>query len=136
MTTSERRRRYQEAHPERIKAAQKKYRDSHHRDRTAYEKSHANELRTYRREYARKHPGLHLRRYNITEEDYDALLSQQGGVCAICGRPPEKRLSVDHNHVTDAVRGLLCMPCNRAIGLLGDSVEGLTRAIDYLITHG
>lgn len=79
--------------------------------------------------------------YSMTSEDYVALLALQGGVCAICsldepnahGRTGQKfRLSVDHCHDTGRVRGLLCQKCNRAIGLLGDNIDLLRKAIAYL----
>lgn len=60
-----------------------------------------------------------LRRYGLTIEDYDAMLLTQKGRCAICGRSATentKRLSVDHDHVTGHVRGLLCQVCNRDVG--------------------
>jgi Recombination endonuclease VII len=44
------------------------------------------------------------------------MLAEQGGGCAICGAEPKtKRLHVDHDHKTGAVRGLLCFRCNRLI---------------------
>jgi Recombination endonuclease VII len=48
---------------------------------------------------------------------YNEQLAKQGGVCAVCGRPPKKnRLAVDHNHrQPNIIRGLLCMLCNRKI---------------------
>ena len=61
----------------------------------------------------------------MTLEQYDALLSAQGGVCAICSRPPTKQfLAVDHDHACcpgsrtcgQCVRGLLCGHCNRQLG--------------------
>ena len=79
--------------------------------------------------------------YGLTVEEYERILANQGGVCAICrrdepnehGRTGKKfRLSVDHCHATGRVRGLLCQKCNRAIGLMDDSVDLLKRAIDYL----
>lgn len=70
------------------------------------------------------------RRYGISAEDFDRLFVEQGGVCAVCRiKPP---VDVDHCHSTGAVRGLLCRGCNVGLGQLGDSVEGLQRAIDYL----
>ena len=52
----------------------------------------------------------------VTDEQYEALLAAQHGVCAICGNPPKtRRLHVDHNHRTGKVRGLLCFRCNRAL---------------------
>jgi hypothetical protein len=59
-----------------------------------------------------------LRRYGITEEDYDKLFHKQQGLCAVCGRPASSfsiRLSVDHDHKTGHVRGLLCKYCNRYV---------------------
>jgi hypothetical protein len=71
--------------------------------------------------------------YGITPEEYDALLRLQNGVCKICGRTAGKRrLSVDHDHATGVVRGLLCNPCNVALGLLDENPETLRSAIRYL----
>lgn len=72
------------------------------------------------------------------KSQYDILLAQQGGTCALCHQSPkpDKRnrgvLVIDHDHVTGKVRGLLCGTCNRAIGLLQDNPTILTRAIQYL----
>lgn len=75
-------------------------------------------------------------RYGLTKEDYDIMLKNQNGVCAICGLPETKKnFSVDHNHNTDKVRGLLCQKCNRAIGLLNVDTFGilnLMKAIEYI----
>lgn len=76
-------------------------------------------------------------RYGLTVADYDRMFASQGGVCALCGKPPlggvkSQRLHVDHDHATGRVRGLLCNACNRAIGALGDDLAGVMRAVDYL----
>ena len=68
--------------------------------------------------------------YGLTQESYGALLTAQGGGCAIC--TSVSRLCVDHDHVTGAVRGILCSVCNAAIGSLGDNQDGLGRALEYL----
>ena len=71
--------------------------------------------------------------YGLTIAEYDAILEAQGGGCAICGRSPgRKRLPVDHNHETGEIRGLLCLACNRAVGLLGDDPDLARRAAEYL----
>lgn len=74
------------------------------------------------------------KKFQITVEQYEALLSEQGGVCAICRRPCKtgKRLAVDHDHATGTVRGLLCTPCNTAIGLVAESTERLYVMAAYL----
>jgi hypothetical protein len=73
----------------------------------------------------------HLRRtYGITITTYELMVERQHGRCLICER--REHLHVDHDHVTDQVRGLLCGRCNRAIGLLGEETVCLQRAIQYL----
>ena len=50
----------------------------------------------------------------ITDDEYARLLAAQDGHCALCeNRPKSRRLHVDHDHATGAVRGLLCHRCNR-----------------------
>ena len=62
--------------------------------------------------------------YGITADDYATLLREQGGRCAICrARPKSKRLAVDHDHRTGAVRGLLCSRCNH--DLMGSAWDSL-----------
>lgn len=73
--------------------------------------------------------------YGITKEFALELHNKQDGKCAICGKR-EKRLCIDHDHVTGKVRGLLCHGCNLGIGNLQDNPEILTKAAKYLRKHG
>ena len=81
-----------------------------------------------------------FRNYGLTREDYDKMLASQDGTCAICNKKNEMKkskkdayqLSVDHNHDTGEIRGLLCMNCNFGIGNFKDSIEILKEAIKYL----
>lgn len=78
------------------------------------------------------------RYYGITVEQYNAMFAYQNGACAICGKPESeqsRKLSVDHNHETGAVRGLLCDNCNHAIGMFQDDIDLLQKAINYLKMH-
>jgi hypothetical protein len=78
------------------------------------------------------------RSYGITLSDYNKMLEEQNGRCAIClgddPKSPERvnHWYVDHCHSTGRVRGLLCNACNRALGNFGDSIETFERAILYL----
>lgn len=79
------------------------------------------------------------RAYDISCEDYNAMLKSQNGVCAICDLPESvmlhgkvKLLSVDHDHETGRIRGLLCHNCNTLLGNAKDSPAILQSAIDYL----
>lgn len=76
-----------------------------------------------------------LCRYDITYDQYMDLLARQDGRCAICRTdvcPARGRLSVDHCHETNAIRGILCAICNAGLGSFQDSQQLLQRAIDYL----
>jgi phage terminase large subunit-like protein len=73
--------------------------------------------------------------YSISVKEYDDMVEKQQGACAICGThqdDPPKRLYVDHDHETGAVRGLLCMHCNAGLGHFRDSQGLMLRAIKYL----
>lgn len=70
------------------------------------------------------------RKYGLTRDQYETLLDQHGRACAICGG--KNRLHVDHSHEDGHVRGILCGICNPALGLLGDNIQGLERALRYL----
>lgn len=77
-------------------------------------------------------------KYGVTLGEYSIKLEDQNGKCAICKRYPEegKRLEVDHNHITNQIRGLLCNPCNLGIGRLEDDPTLLRSAIAYLERYG
>jgi hypothetical protein len=90
------------------------------------------------RESRERHHGstrsYHLKaRYGITGEEADAMLEAQGGLCAICGDRPAAH--VDHDHVTGAVRSLLCFTCNSGLGNFRDEVALLRAAAEYLERH-
>lgn len=69
----------------------------------------------------------------MTIADYEAMLSLQGGVCAICKQSPgTRRLHVDHDHKTGVVRALLCHGCNLCLGAVDDDISKLQAAIAYL----
>lgn len=81
-------------------------------------------------EYVRKQ---NLRRLWGDDTIYDKLVECQGETCAICGDVGSwQRLGIDHDHGTGAVRGLLCSPCNTAIGMMKDDPARLRAAVAYL----
>lgn len=80
--------------------------------------------------------------YGISYEVYEQMLIDQGEVCAICQRPETKTshgklrpLSVDHDHDTGIVRGLLCQSCNAALGLFEDDLDILSNAMTYIESY-
>ena len=72
-----------------------------------------------------------LKQYGLSRDGYASILAKQGGVCAICKKACSsgRKLAVDHNHHTGAVRGLLCVKCNNGLGNFGDSLDLLRFAI-------
>lgn len=84
------------------------------------------------------------RRHGLGKSGVDALLAQQGGSCAICGRPyedkPGSRLAMDHDHrhcagrvgCPQCVRGMLCNECNNILRLAHDEPDRLRKAVAYL----
>lgn len=54
-------------------------------------------------------------------------------LCECCGgKTKNKVLALDHCHATGAFRGWLCAKCNMGLGLLGDKIESVQKAIEYL----
>lgn len=53
--------------------------------------------------------------------------------CDCCSKITEPSLLfLDHNHITHEFRGWLCRSCNSGIGGLGDNIEGIKKALEYL----
>ncbi len=78
--------------------------------------------KSYRDKTREKYPTMgrdyHIRRlYGLTSEEYEALLDYQDGKCYICGKEcaSGRKLSVDHDHDSGAIRGLLCITCNKYV---------------------
>src|SRR5882672_8650608 len=80
-------------------------------------------------------------KYGMTEEQYAELLRKQRGCCAVCGRHESvfrKKLSIDHDHRSGFIRGLLCINCNRFVvgrHRKGAGSELLLAAYNYLINE-
>lgn len=74
--------------------------------------------------------------YGITLSQYQIILELQNGKCAICNKIQDKRpLSVDHDHTTGKIRGLLCLKCNSGIGFVSEDVNILESMISYIKKH-
>jgi hypothetical protein len=96
--------------PEKFRRLQKEFRDAHP---------------GWRREQQLKH------KYGLSVDQYNEILANQNSMCAICGCYATT-LAVDHDHVTNRIRGLICGNCNTGLGMFKDSVTSLAKAIEYL----
>jgi hypothetical protein len=142
-------RKYNTTHPEQRRANAKRY-QTKHKDRIA-ERSRRRYAENIERERERSRAKAstpkareqhYQRTFGISLEEYTRLLQAQEGKCAICGstspgpqrksasKPPS--FSVDHDHKTGAVRGLLCEKCNRGLGQFEDDPARLIAALAYL----
>jgi hypothetical protein len=121
--------RWREANADKVRAKQRdadrRWREGHGRD--TVRETHLSWVRR-------------LARQGLTPEDYDRILAEQGGGCAICktkdpgkaGRGVPGKFPADHCHKTGASRGLLCHRCNRGLGMFDDDPEILRAAAAYL----
>ena len=118
---------YRRANRDKIYAQQKAWRDLN-------PEMVAAQNRSFKQENPESYYKGQYKKFGITLGDYDRMLDEQQGVCAICQTECStgNRLAVDHCHETGEVRGLLCSNCNLGLGKLKDSVKSLQRAIDYL----
>ena len=83
--------------------------------------------------YCAKHRSIR-KLYGLDPIEYERILAAQDNCCAICQKPcaTRKKLSVDHDHATGEVRGLVCLLCNMGLGKFRDGAELLRRAVAYL----
>lgn len=73
-------------------------------------------------------------KYGILPDRLESMIAEQDGKCAVCSGALD-RPQVDHDHVSGAVRGILCPNCNMALGLLQDSPDVIRSAALYLERH-
>lgn len=103
-------------------------------NRTAY-------LRVYMKKWRAEHPDRvklmdkrkHLKkRYGITIKDLEEMLILQNNKCALCQEDLDNKPTIDHNHKTGKIRGLIHKTCNFLLGNAKDDIKILRKAIKYL----
>lgn len=141
--------------PHKDPAARRAYLRKRYAERADVRKDVADKLAAWRKEnptkvsaqnkrnYSKQKSAARVRNRLWYEQNRGALRVKRGlpaptrpepAVCELCGGANARRkaLALDHCHVTGHFRGWLCIRCNAAIGALGDSIEGLLRAVEYL----
>lgn len=77
-------------------------------------------------------------KFGVTREDFQKMKDAQDNLCAICGTSDPRgrgEFHIDHCHITGKLRGLLCSPCNLALGGFKDSPAILNKALEYLAKY-
>lgn len=100
-------------------------------------------LKVSRRKWREAHPDRHKarhvkNRYGIALDEYQAMKARADGKCPVCGDPPAlpfNTFDLDHDHETGLIRGLLCRPCNIALGGARDNPTILRALADYVDHH-
>ena len=122
---------YKRNHEER-KEANRAYRIEHHDEINAVRRLKWSTDPEYRKRHkAQSAAGHRRRRYGVTPEDYERMLEEQDGCCAMCKRYFGRALRVDHCHKTGRVRRLLCHGCNVGFGFFREDANALRTAADY-----
>jgi len=75
---------------------------------------------------------IRFKKYGITGEEFRTIVQKQNGRCPICSRTIDKNLSVDHNHDTGKIRGIICNKCNLSIGNAESDPNRLRAMANYL----
>jgi hypothetical protein len=94
------------------------------------------------KELYRNSENHYKRRHNLTREERDQYILEQGSICGICATddPGKRGWQLDHDHTccpaeyscSSCRRGILCVRCNTAIGLFDDNAEFIRKALAYL----
>lgn len=104
---------------------------------SAYQKANRDKTRAAQARYVARHPEkvrAHYRRKNWQVQGCPEPTRPEPAVCECCGKANSdgRALSLDHCHISGVFRGWLCGACNLGLGKLGDTVESVQRALDYL----
>jgi len=137
---------YRADHLEKELAYSKTYRAEHgeemNRKRRGYRAEHGEAVRTMEKKYnaihrKEKNAQKRFQTYGLSQSAFDTMLTNQGHVCAICGKAPwnGRNPHVDHDHKTGKIRGILCNRCNVGVGMVLDDPKIARAMADYLESH-
>ena len=117
------------------KAVRKKINQSDtHKERIwEYNNTSGNAVKYYKNN-PEKNLEYRVKKYGLTVEQYNNMLTEQNHCCKICDDELDmgKHTHIDHSHITGEVRSILCAPCNQALGLLKEDISTMQRMITYV----
>ncbi len=126
--------RWRKKNSEKARMLQKRWRDNNREHLKEYARNKWATNKAYRARQLLKSRAWGL---NITVDELQSFLREQGDKCAICGTlfSSSRDTHLDHDHLTGKLRALLCRRCNHGIGFFSDDIGLLERAIAYLRSH-
>jgi hypothetical protein len=126
---------------EKIAAYNKAYNATNKEKAAAYRTANKEKRAAWSKVYYKANPRLSWYRYiksrfNLTPEQYDAMLIEQSGRCAMCDEPlfdGNHGSHIDHCHATGRVRGILHGKCNtNYVGIIESDPVKFDKALGYL----
>lgn len=136
LESSMRSKKWKKEHPEKLREwalrdrekNNKRCLEYYHKNKELYAIKSKNRNHAPQREYSlKKRMGIGLKEYT---EYVEKKKIEQNNKCAICGCV--KKLGLDHEHITNKLRGLLCHNCNVALGLLNENITSINNMLKYL----
>lgn len=117
---------------ESVRRSYEKNREERREYARRYHETHDEQIKAYRETHKEERRNYHLKStYGVTLEEYEDMVVKQDSKCKICGEFWD-RLHIDHCHKSGKIRGLLCNPCNRGLGMFKDNIGLLAGAMEYL----
>jgi hypothetical protein len=116
------------------------HKEEHNQGNREYRKAHPDRVKLQKENWSKVNPEYFkrygLKQYGLTLEQFNQRIEDQNNACKLCRQPfgENKALHpvVDHNHITNEIRGILHRSCNSALGLFGDTLAGAEKAVAYL----
>lgn len=118
---------------ERVRKYQREYQSTHREKIREYSRNSYRNMRRIDPLGYRDRVAVNV--YGLAPGQFLGMFAEQEGRCAICHAFFGLELQVDHDHNTKAIRGLLCHKCNKGLGIFGESVELLSKALEYVKMH-
>lgn len=115
------------------------FRDTCKECRVKYRYKNAERIKQYETEHKKERKTAKLKRdYNLSLNEYNIMLEKQNNNCCICGeilKLGSGGCAIDHCHLNNKIRGIVCQPCNVTMGLLKENIDTLKSMITYLEKH-
>ena len=107
------------------------------REKYLKNKANGNYRDYYLKTRFRKKENHMLKNYNINLKEYNIILEKQNNRCVICKKSFDTMVKpcVDHNHLTNKVREILCSKCNTALGFLNEDLQIVNNLYNYIKKH-